>query len=95
MCADTNFGKMMLVGVSCIVAWGVDFLGLCLSPSAHVLSVTGHFLRQTLHRVGAAGWFVAQSLLSGLCLAMAAPGAYFGFLCSHPPRALAVDTCEK
>lgn len=31
MRADTNFGKMVLVGVSCIVAWRVDFLGLCLS----------------------------------------------------------------
>nr|XP_019603012.1 PREDICTED: SUN domain-containing protein 1 isoform X4 [Rhinolophus sinicus] len=42
--------------------------------AGHACSHAGHFLMQTLHRVGAAGWFVAQSLLSGLCLAMAAPG---------------------
>lgn len=50
---------------------------------------------QTLRRIGAAGWFVAESLLSVLCLAMAAPGAHFGFCVHIFPEALAVDTCEK
>uniref|UniRef100_A0A671EY17 Sad1 and UNC84 domain containing 1 n=2 Tax=Rhinolophus ferrumequinum TaxID=59479 RepID=A0A671EY17_RHIFE len=42
--------------------------------AGHACSHTGHFLMQTLRRIGAAGWFVAESLLSVLCLAMAAPG---------------------
>lgn len=53
---------------------------------AHVLSVTGRFLRQTLRRIGAAGRCVSETLLSALCLAMVAPGAYLGFLCSRPPQ---------
>ncbi|XP_019492961.1 PREDICTED: SUN domain-containing protein 1 [Hipposideros armiger] len=37
-------------------------------------SHAGHFLMQTLRRIGAVGWCVSEKLLSALCLAMVAPG---------------------
>ncbi|XP_014651113.1 PREDICTED: SUN domain-containing protein 1 [Ceratotherium simum simum] len=40
----------------------------------HIFSYTGHFLRHTLQRLGAAGWFVSKTVLSVLWLAMVAPG---------------------
>lgn len=56
------------------------------APPAHVLSVTGRLLMQTLRRIGAAGWFVLKALLSVVWLAVVAPGGYFGFLCWHSLR---------
>jgi len=59
------------------------FSGVCFecAPPAHMSSVAGHLLVQTLQRIGASGWSVLKTLLSVLWLAVVAPGGYFGFLC--------------
>ncbi|XP_048186620.1 SUN domain-containing protein 1 isoform X3 [Perognathus longimembris pacificus] len=40
----------------------------------HLCASAGHLVMQTLRRIGAAGWFVSQTLWSALLLAIAAPG---------------------
>ncbi|XP_038619657.1 SUN domain-containing protein 1 isoform X4 [Tachyglossus aculeatus] len=40
----------------------------------HIFSFAGSFLMQTLHRIGAAGWYVSKKVLSFLWLAIVSPG---------------------